>query len=589
MYVAITGSGKYRVIQFREDKRIPGTGGKKTNVIETLGNYEKMLAQDPDVIAKLKEEARRRTLEQKESNAPLTVSLSTQELGDESEVTQSYRFGHSLIRRLWETMKLDHLLAKTVGKRDQQEVVDMIFYLLVHRLMDPASILACAKDQVDFAGLTEMKLDRLYDVLDVLNESKDELITHLAKFFEKNTNREQHRGYYDVTTYAFESTRWGELRMFGFSKDHKNNEVQVVMGLLIDNNGIPVTYELFPGNTMDQSTLITAVERLRELYRMEKITIIADRGLNGGPNLEYLCKAGHDFVISYTLKRSSKEFKQLVWDEAGWTQIVDPKTGELLRREKVVTQEFKYKVPLTEEEMESARSKPGRPRKTREESVSVKIHLTWTSSRASKDYADRQRMLDKLNKKMDKPYQLKASLKRGVNQFLEMELDTSDWKISEEKVREAEQYDGYYAVITNNLALTTEEVTTCYHGLWKIEESFRVLKSDLEARPAYVHTDKHIRGHFVLCFLALCMVRYTQYLVVEHEMPPISAGVLMDTLEEPRVVVQGTFPDIILTPIKVSNTYLNLHRVLGMKPLRKNMTLTQFRSITKVDLMRNLK
>ena len=137
--------------------------------------------------------------------------------------------------------------------------------------------------------------------------------------------------------------------------------------------------------------------------------------------------------------------------------------------------------------------------------------------------------------------------------------------------------------------MTTEEVTTCYHGLWKIEESFRVLKTDLEASPVYVHTDKHIRGHFVLCFLALCIVRYTQYLVVEHEMSPMSAGVLMDTLEEPRVVVQGTFPDIILTPIQVSNTYLKLHKILGMKPLRKNMTLTQFRSVTKVDLMKNLK
>ncbi len=589
MYVAITGSGKYRVIQFREDKRIPGTDQKKINVIETIGNYEQMLAQDPNVIVKLKEEARRRTLEKKASSKPLTTSLSIQELGDQSEVTQSYRFGHSLILKLWETLKLDQLFAKTVGKRDQQAVMDMIFYLLVHRLMDPSSILACAKDQVDFAGVAEMKLDRLYDVLDVLDASKDELISHLAKFFEKNTNRKSNRGYYDVTTYSFESTRWGELRMFGFSKDHKNNEVQVVMGLLIDNNGIPVTYELFPGNTMDQSTLITAVERLRDLYRMEKITIIADRGLNGGPNLEYLCKAGHDFVISYTLKRSSREFKQLVWDEAGWTQTVDPATGELIRKEKVVTQEFKYKVPLTEEEMESARSKPGRPRKTREESIPVKIHLTWTASRASKDYADRQRMLEKLHKKMDKPYQMKASLKRGVNQFLEMELDTSGWKISEEKVRDAEQYDGYYAVITNNLALTTEEVTTCYHGLWKIEESFRVLKTDLEASPVYVHTDKHIRGHFVLCFLALCIVRYTQYLVVEHEMSPMSAGVLMDTIEEPRVVVQGTFPDIILTPIQVSNTYLKLHKILGMKPLRKNMTLTQFRSVTKVDLMKNLK
>lgn len=305
MYVAITGSGKYRVIQFREDKRIPGTDQKKINVIETIGNYEQMLAQDPDVIVKLKEEARRRTLGKKASHSPLTASLSIQELDDQSEVTQSYRFGHSLILKLWETLKLNQLFTKTIGKRDQQEVMDMIFYLLVHRLMDPSSILACSKDQVDFAGGAEMKLDRLYDLLDVLDASKDELIYHLAKFFEKNTNRKSNRGYYDVTTYSFESTRWGELRMFGFSKDHKNNEVQVVMGLLIDNNGIPVTYELFPGNTMDQSTLITAVERLRELYRMEKITIIADRGFN----LEYLCKAGQDFVISYTLKRSSKEFK----------------------------------------------------------------------------------------------------------------------------------------------------------------------------------------------------------------------------------------------------------------------------------------
>ena len=427
MYVAITGSGKYRVIQFREDKRIPGTKKKKAHVIKTIGNYEQMLAEDPEIIVKLKEEARGITREKKESSAPLTPSLSNQELGDESEVTESYHFGHSLILRLWETLKLDKIFAKTAGKRDQQEVMDMIFYLLVHRLTQPASILACSKEQVKYAGLPEMKLDRLYDVLDVLDASKEELITHLAKFFEKNTNRKSNRGYYDVTTYAFESTRWGELRMFGFSKDHKNNEVQVVMGLLIDNNGIPVTYELFPGNTMDQSTLTTAVARLKDLYRMEKITVIADRGLNGGPNLEFLCKAGHDFVISYTLKRSSKEFKELVWDEAGWTQTVDSKTGEVLRREKVVVQDFKYKVPLTPEEIENAKNKAGRPRKTREESVPVKIHLTWTASRASKDYADRQRMLDKLHKKIEKPYQMKAALKRGVNQFLEMELDTTDW------------------------------------------------------------------------------------------------------------------------------------------------------------------
>lgn len=138
-----------------------------------------MLAQDPDIIAKLKKKRAGARSKKKESNCPLTASLSNQELGDESEVTQSYHFGHSLIRRLWGTLKLDQLFAKIVGKRDQQEVLDMIFYLLIHRLMDPSSILDCSKDQVNFAGIAEMKLDRLYDVLDVLDESKDAISSRI--------------------------------------------------------------------------------------------------------------------------------------------------------------------------------------------------------------------------------------------------------------------------------------------------------------------------------------------------------------------------------------------------------------------------
>ncbi|WP_128425465.1 IS1634 family transposase [Gudongella oleilytica] len=523
MYVAITGSGKYRVIQFREDTRIPGTTKKKTHVIQTLGNYERMLAEDPEIIEKLKAEAKRMTAEKKLSATPVTLEVSSEEILDASDVTSSYYFGHALVLQLWDQLKLDSFFVERSGKRDAQKVIEAIFYLLLHRCGDPSSVLACAKDQTYYAGLEEMKLDRMYDVLDVLDSCKDDLIAHLCRFFEKNTNRDNGRAYYDVTTYSFESTRWGELRMFGFPKEHKNNEVQMVMGLLIDNNGIPVTYELFQGNTMDQNTLIQSVNRLKSLYKMEKITIVADRGLNGGANLEYLYTHGHDFVISYTLKRSSQEFKELVWEESGWKDTLDKTTGELVSREKVVSQ------------------------------------------------------------------QLKASIKRGMNQFLEMELETENWTLSEEKIREAERYDGYYAVITNNLDLSTQEVYDIYRGLWKIEESFRVLKTDLKARPVYVHTDGHIRGHFTLCFLALSMLRYAQHLLVQNGEQDASAAKLMEAIHDPIALVQGEFPNLIVTPTRVNATYLTLGRILGMKPLRKNMTLTQFRSSTKLDLTKNLK
>lgn len=590
MYVTVSGKGKYRVIQFREDTRIPGTTKRKAHVVKTIGNYEQMLAVNPNILEDLKKEARELTLAKKTASAPVSLAVSTEEILGVADVVPAYYFGHALVLQLWNKLKLEEFFVERSGKRNAQEVIEAIFYLLLHRCGEPDSVLACANEQAYYAGLNEMKLDRLYDVLDVLDTAKDSLVEHLAKFFEKNTDRKSGRAYYDVTTYSFESTRWGELRMFGFSKDHKNNEVQVVMGLLIDNNGIPVTYEIFPGNTMDQSTLIQSVNRLKELYGMEKITVVADRGLNGGANLEYLYNSGHDFVISYTLKKSSQEFKKMVWDDEGWSTTVDKVTGEIVTMEKVLLQDLKIKVPIAVEENQIPEGKKrGRPRKYDHRKVPVKVHLTWSAKRAAKDRGDRERMLERLNKKLARPYQLKASVKRGINQFLEMELETENWKLSEEKIREAERYDGYYAVITNNLELSTKEISEIYRGLWKIEESFRILKSDIKARPVYLSNEAHIRGHFALCFLALSIMRYTQYLLESNGCKSVSAAKIMDAIREPLVLVQGNFPKVIVTPAKVNQTYLDLSNLLGMKPLRKNMTLTQFRSATKLDLTKNIK
>ena len=189
---------------------------------------------------------------------------------------------------------------------------------------------------------------------------------------------------------------------------------------------------------------------------------------------------------------------------------------------------------------------------------------------------------------MDKPYQLKAAVKRGINQFLEMELETENWKINEEKIRESEKYDGYYAIITNNLELSTLEVVEIYRGLWRIEESFRIMKTDLQATPAFVWSDKHIKGHFVLCFLALTIMRYLQYKITDHTGAQVSAANLMEALSKPAVITQGAYPNITVTPININQTYLDISKILGMSALRQNMTLTQFRSATKLNLVKNL-
>lgn len=588
MYVAITGAGKARVIQFREDTRIPGTNKKKTRVIETLGNYERMLAEDPDIVAKLKAKASLMTKEKKAASAPLTINVPVADITKPDDVVPSFRFGHAIIKQIWQSMNLDDLITKKSGKRNAQAVAQAIYYLIAHRCAKPSSILASANEQSSYAGIEPIGLDVLYDVLDVLDELKDDVIDHLARFFERKTDRVGSEAYYDVTTYAFESTKWGELRMFGFSKDHKNNEVQVVMGLLIDNNGIPITYELFPGNTMDQSTLSKSVERLKALYNLEKITVVADRGLNSGTNLEMLVNGGHDFVISYTLKRSSQDFKSLIWDEEGWEFTYDSESGELVSTSKIVGQMLEVKVPITQAE-EPEIKKRGRPKKYNIETIPVNIHLTWSAKRAAKDRSDRERMLERLRKRMDKPYQLKAAIKKGCNQYLQMELDTNNWQIDEARIEEAARYDGYYAIITNNLTLGTDKVSKIYGGLWKIEESFRILKTDLRARPVFVWSDNHIRGHFAMCYISLCIMRYAQYVLEKAHGQSVSAAQIMDAIHEPLAIVQGEFPNNVVTPTRIPQAYLDLASALELPTLKSYMTLTNFKTCTKLDLSNNLK
>ena len=587
MYVAITGLGKARVVQFREDTRIPGTKKKKTRVVKTIGNYERMLAEDPNIITKLKAEAAEITRKKKDSSAPMTIQVPVVDVTSPDVVVPSFRFGHALVKQLWSNMALDEFFLQNCGKRNASAVTKALLYLVTRRCADPSSIHASASKQASYAGIEPLGLDVLYDVLDVLSGQKEAVIQHLASFFENNTLRKGPEAYYDVTTYAFESTRWGELRMFGFSKDHKNNEVQVVMGLLLDNNGIPITYELFSGNTMDQSTLTRSVDKLKALYRLDKITVVADRGLNSGSNLEYLSAGGHDFVISYTLKRSPDAFKELVWEKDGWQDVVDPKTGEITFQSKVVEQALETKVPINPEA--HTEKKRGRPKKHNIEKIPVKIHLTWSAKRAAKDRSDRERMIERLKKRLDKPYQLKAAIKRGCNQFMQMELDTADWKLDEARIAEAARYDGYYAVITNNLNLSTEQVSTIYGGLWKIEESFRILKTDLRACPVFVWNDEHIKGHFAMCFISLCMLRYAQYLLGKANQENVSAARIMEAIHEPLVLVQGEYPNNVVTPTQVPQTYLDLAMILKLPVLQTNMTLTKFRSCTKLDLTVNLK
>ncbi len=353
--------------------------------------------------------------------------------------------------------------------------------------------------------------------------------------------------------------------MFGFSRDGKHNEVRVVMGLLMDSNGIPITFELFPGNTMDQKTLLSVVCRLKKQYQPDKVTLVVDRGLNGKDNLLYLEEESHDFVVGYTLKNASQDVKDLVLSKDGWTiDRVDKESDEILHKSRIIPQKLEVKCELSEEETAARTRKRGRPRKYKYVEIDVHLHISWSAKRAERDRIERHRVLEKSRKLAENPSLLEQRVQHGRNRYLDFRLDTEGMQIDEVKIAGQAQYDGYYALVTNAMELSGLEVSELYCGLWTTKDSCHILKTDIRARPVFVWTDERILGHFTFCYLALCLVRYIQYLYTAEYGEMISAERIRNYLYEASVAFVGEFPRTVLLPVNISEDYLRLHKLFGL-------------------------
>ena len=593
MYVAVTGRKGYEQVEIKESVRIPETGKKKQYTVERLGSLKSLLEKDPEYLEKLRARLERERKARKDEKKTETMAVEPREINTVSDQRPGFAFGHMIVKKLWTMMKLDEFFDKNVTSRNREEVINAIYVLLASRLGNPTSILKTSVRHKGQAGIQCVTLDVLYSVLDVLSDCQDALIGHLSEYFRKNTSRKMDTVSYDVTNYYFESTKEGQLRLFGYSKEHRNNEVLVVMGLLIDSNGIPVTMRLFPGNTMDQNTLQDSVDALQKLYGFEKITVIADRGMNCKENLIFLSDRNHHFIISYTLKKCAEKLREQCLS-GGWDTTQEDDDGRIVYATKVLDTTVSAKVLMSEEERQevkkerAAQHKKGATPKYRTVEVAAKLHVSYSAKRAAKDAADRARAVAKAEKRIADGTASQA-FRYGSARYFTMDSECHVTGIDESKIAEEEKWDGYYAVITDNEDLSSNQVMSMNTTQWKIEECFRILKTDLEARPVRVFRDEHIKGHFVLCYLALCIIRYLQYLLRTKHDTEMSAERIMDAISDPKAVAMGRYPRILLVPQNLNEDFIFLIDKLGFRKLSSEMTITQFRATTKLDLNPQLK
>jgi transposase len=398
------------------------------------------------------------------------------EINDLSDLKEESRknYGVNLvINELFKMYEMEGFIKSILkNKKIRYDFLETIKLMVMNRFVDPKSKLNLFENKNYYTN-HEIDLNNLYRSLDILEENKDELEKHLFNMRKSLFNHKVDVVFYDVTTLAFESQTINKLLNLGYSKDKKFNESQIVLGMSIDKEGLPVSFNIFEGNKYEGHTLEKAIEDMKTKYSIDKVVIVADRGMLSENNLKLIEESGYEYIVGRSIKKITQDTKEEMFEESGYEKIVN-ENGEI-----------KYKAKETIYK-------------------GNKLIIAYSEKRAKKDKKDRERLIEKA-KKMIKNNSLKATTKRGAGKYLKSEVEVKELDL--EKIKEDEIYDGYYGLITNTTNLSPKEIIEQYHELWKVEESFRTIKSFLETRPMYHSSEERISGHMVMCYLSHVMLK----------------------------------------------------------------------------------
>ena len=403
-----------------------------------------------------------------------SMIVDLQDMSEQQRVVEGF---HAVFGRLFDECGFQRILSKKKS--------EVLKELVLARIANPASKRASQEMLTAEFGV-DISLDRIYRMMDALigNEElfqKAILLNTQSLCFDK-----VHMTFFDVTTLYFESTEEDEMRKFGYSKDQQFQSVQVVIALATTQDGLPIGYKTFPGNTAEVSTLLACLEDWKKHLLIDEVTIIADRAMMSEENLSELETANIKFIIAAKLKKLPKQIQATLLSKSG---------------EEVSFLGETYQV------QEHTLSKDRR------------LIVTYSEKRKRKDQKDRERLLEKVKKKIGSGKNAKKLVgNRGYQKYLKVEGE-GKILLDNEKLAEDEKWDGLHGIITNDKASKAVELLGFYRRLWVIEESFRIHKTDLALRPVYHFKPERVQAHILLSYIAFALMRYAEYRIGVQKEP----------------------------------------------------------------------
>ena len=549
-------------VYFLESYRDPVTKEPRTRTVKSFGRRDVLEARDPDIMSKLQAECDRINAETSTSVEEKLAELFKKAPADPvCEGLSLKNYGIFCYRALWNELSMDVCFRGIQSlSRSKCDLARSAFFLSALRNMQPCSKIASFRQKDSYLfNFGSLRLDDMYRYLDMFADYKSKIEAHLYKKLFNGEKKNVSVAFYDVTTYNFESVEADGFRNFGFSKDHRVGEVQVLMGLLIDECGIPLGYELFSGNTSEFKTLLSSLNKLKKQYKVEKVIVVADRGLNSKSNLARIKEMGFEYVLAFKIRGASDDVKAAVLSKDGFTECLKEDEED----------SYRFKV-LEHTQVVVCPDEDGSRNKIY---LTDSLIISYSSKRAEKDAKDRGRLIKKAEKLVANPSMFKAELKKGGKSFVAADIDGNSLKLDAAKIAEQSLYDGYYGILSSDPEISPEEAVSIHHGLWKIEESFRIMKSGLRSRPCFVWTPEHIKGHFVICYLALVLQRLLEKKLKERGIAG-SSQAIQDSLNKANVMELRIKGQIFYAKEKTPKLYDEIADTLGIAPLRTYSTKT---------------
>ncbi len=492
----------------------------RSKTIESLGYLDDLEKIYDDPIAHFQKRVEELREEKKLKKAPINFTFYD---SDRLSVGDDLRknFGYAAFSKIYHELGINKFLkSKQRSSKEAYDANTIMKMLVYSRLLYPASKKASFDNRDKFFEKTNYSLDAVYRCLTFFDKQKENIQVWMNDRIKEKYGRDTSLIYYDVTNYYFETDEQNDFLRKGVSKEHRPNPI-VQMGLFMDNNAIPITYELFAGNTNDCLTYRPNFGRIKKQFDLGRVISVADKGMTTGDNIWYTINTptNDGYVFSMSIRGASKEIKDYVLNEDGYVWL-----GEEYKRKS-------RKIPRTIQ-VTSINGK--KIKKT----VDEKQVVFWSSKYANRAKAEREATLAKARDLAANPDSYTRATSYGAAKYVkkidfdkesgEILTASSVLDIDEDLIKAEEALDGYYMLLTSEMETPDDEIIDMYRGLWRIEESFKITKSELEARPVYVWTREHIEAHFLTCFIALTLSRILE-MKLDHK---YSARRMLDSLSK---------------------------------------------------------